>query len=176
MYQGKHLAPKAKKKIAASRRKRKATLILSLVLILGAAIGGTMAYFTDNTASNSEFSVGQVSCSVSKDGDTYIVKNDGTVPACVRVTVVVNWEDQDGIIHWTKPNASISFDNAAWTVIGGYYYYNSVMAAKSSVTGPVVKILDSADSVPTGYSAKIQVLVEAVQENSDAWDFTPIGN
>ena len=49
MYQGKHLAPKAKKKVAASHRKRKVALILSLVLILGGAIGVTMAYFTDNT-------------------------------------------------------------------------------------------------------------------------------
>ena len=38
MYQGKYVAPKAKKKIAASRRNRKVALILSLVLILGGAI------------------------------------------------------------------------------------------------------------------------------------------
>lgn len=173
MYQGKHLAPKAKKKIAASRRKRKVTLILSLVLILGAAIGGTMAYFTDNTASNSEFSVGQVSCTVSQSGDTYAITNNGTVPACIRATVVVNWVDENGVIHWTTPNASISFNNGAWTQKGGYYYCNSVLAANTSVKGPVVTISDTA---PTGYSAKIQVLVEAVQENSDAWDSTPSGN
>ena len=52
MYKGKYLTQEAKKKIAASRRNRKVALILSLVLILGGAIGGTMAYFTDNTASN----------------------------------------------------------------------------------------------------------------------------
>lgn len=171
MYQGKHLAPK--KKIAASRRKRKATLILSLVLILGAAIGGTMAYFTDNTASNSEFSVGQVSCTVSQSGDTYAITNNGTVPACIRATVVVNWADENGTVHWKKPSANISFDANTWTVRNGYYYCNSVVAANSSVNGPVVTISDTA---PTGYSAKIQVLVEAVQENSDAWDFTPSGN
>ena len=173
MYQGKHLAPKAKKKIAASRRKRKATLILSLVLILGAAIGGTMAYFTDNTASNSEFSVGQVSCTVSQSGDTYAITNNGTVPACIRATVVVNWADENGTVHWTKPSANISFDANTWTAHNGYYYCNSVVAANTSVTGPVVTISEPA---PDGYTAKIQVLVEAVQENSDAWDFTPSGN
>lgn len=167
MYQGKYAAQKAKKKIAASHRNRKVALLLSLVLILGGAIGGTMAYFTDNTASNSAFSVGQVSCSVSQSGDTYIVKNDGTVPASVRVAVVVNWEDQDGIIHWTKPNASISFGNGAWIEHGGYYYYNSAIAANSSVTGPSITVTEEA---PDGYSAKIHVLLEAVQEGTDAWD------
>lgn len=173
MYQGKHLAPKAKKKIAASRRKRKATLILSLVLILGAAIGGTMAYFTDNTASKSAFSVGRVSCTVSQIEDTYIVTNDGTVPACVRVTVVVNWADENGTVHWKKPSANISFDANTWTERNGYYYCNSVVAANNSVTGPVVTISEPA---PDGYSAKIQVLVEAVQEGANAWDSTPSGN
>lgn len=86
MYKGKYLTQEAKKKIAASRRNRKVALILSLVLILGGAIGGTMAYFTDNTASNSEFSVGQVSCTVSQSGDTYAITNNGTVPACIRAT------------------------------------------------------------------------------------------
>ena len=173
MYQGKHLAPKAKKKVAASHFRRKLTLMLSLALILAGAIGGTMAYFTDNTATNSAFSVGQVSCSVSQSGDTYIVKNDGTVPASVRVAVVVNWEDENGTIHWTKPNASLHFDNGAWTQRDGYYYCNSAIAAKSSVNGPTVTISEAA---PDGYSAKIQVLVEAVQENTNAWDFTPSGN
>lgn len=173
MYQGKHLAPKAKKKIAASRRNRKIALILSLVLILGGAIGGTMAYFTDNTASNSAFSVGQVSCSVSQDEDTYAITNNGNVPACIRATVVVNWADENGTVHWTKPSANISFDANTWTAHNGYYYCNSVVAANTSVTGPVVTISEPA---PDGYSAKIQVLVEAVQENSDAWDFTPSGN
>lgn len=173
MYQGKHLAPKAKKKIAASRRKRKVTLILSLLLILGAAIGGTMAYFTDNTASKSAFSVGRVSCTVSQSGNTYIVTNDGTVPACVRVTVVVNWENEDGELSWITPDATISFDSSMWTEQGGCYYYHSPIAANASVTGPSITVTGEA---PDGYSAKIQVLVEAVQEGANAWDSTPSGN
>lgn len=173
MYQGKHLAPKAKKKIAASRRKRKVTLILSLLLILGAAIGGTMAYFTDNTASNSAFSVGQVSCSVSQTEDTYAITNNGTVPACIRATVVVNWADENGTVHWKKPSANINFDTNTWTQGNGYYYCKSVLAANTSVTGPSITVTGEA---PDGYSAKIQVLVEAVQEGANAWDSTPSGN
>lgn len=173
MYCGKYLAQKEKKKTAVSYLKRKVALIISLIIILGGAIGGTVAYFTDNTVSNRVFSIGEVSCSVSRLGDTYIVTNDGTVPACVRVAVVVNWEDQSEVLHWTKPNAVISFDNDAWTEKDGYYYYNSVIAANSSVNGPVVTISEAA---PNGYFPKIQVLVEAVQENSDAWEFAHSGN
>lgn len=176
MYQDKRIARKAKKKTAASHRKRKAALILSLVLMLGAAIGGTMAYFTDNTASNSSFSVGQVSCSVLQEGNKYIVKNDGTVPASVRVAVVANWENQDGLTHWTKPNPIIEFndDPSPWdTGTDGFYYSKSAIAAGTYVEFPAVTI---EGTVPDGYSAKIQILVEAVQENSDAWVFTPSGN
>lgn len=173
MYQGKHLAPKAKKKIAASHFRRKLTLMLSLALILAGAIGGTMAYFTDKTATKSAFSVGQFSCSLSQSGDTYVISNNGTVPMYVRAAVRVNWENENGELHWTTPDATVSFNSSTWTEQGGCYYYNSPIAANASVTGPSVTVTEEA---PDGYSAKIQVLVEAVQEGTNAWDFTPSGN
>ena len=127
------------------------------------------------TPSNSAFSVGQVSCTVSQSGDTYTITNNGTVPACIRATVVVNWADGNGTIHWTKPSANINFDADTWTEHNGYYYCNSAVAANSSVTGPVVTITETA---PDGYTAKVQVLVEAVQDNvaDDAWGYSPSGN
>ncbi|MBQ4652215.1 MAG: hypothetical protein IJB78_05820 [Oscillospiraceae bacterium] len=167
MNQGKHLSREAKKKIAASRLRRKAVLLLSLILILVGAIGGTMAYFTDYTISVKTFSVGQVSCSVSRSGDTYVINNNGTVPMCVRAAVRVNWENEDGELHWTTPDATVSFNSSTWTEQGGCYYYNSPIAANTSVTGPSITVTEEA---PDGYSAKIHVLLEAVQEGADAWD------
>ena len=167
MYQGKYAAQKAKKKIAASHFRRKLTLMLSLALILAGAIGGTMAYFTDYTISVKTFSVGQVSCSLSQSGDTYVISNNGTVPMYVRAAVRVNWENEDGELHWTTPDATISFDSSVWTEQGGCYYYHSPIAANTSVTGPSITVTEEA---PDGYSAKIHVLLEAVQEGTDAWD------
>lgn len=167
MNQGKYLSREAKKKIAASRLRHKTVLLLSLILILVGAIGGTMAYFTDYTISVKTFSVGQVSCSLSQSGDTYVINNNGTVPMYVRAAVRVNWENEDGELHWTTPDATVSFNSSTWTEQGGCYYYNSPIAANASVTGPSVTVTEEA---PDGYSAKIHVLVEAVQEGTDAWD------
>lgn len=167
MNQGKYLSREARMKIAASRRNRKIALLLSLVVILVGAIGGTMAYFTDYTFSVKTFTVGQVSCSLSQSGDTYVISNNGTVPMYVRAAVRVNWENEDGELHWTTPDATISFDSSVWTEQGGCYYYHSPIAANASVTGPSVTVTEEA---PDGYSAKIHVLVEAVQEGTDAWD------
>ena len=174
MSQGKYEVPKTKKKNAASLRKRKLALALSLVLILGAAIGGTMAYFTDNSLSGTSFSVGQVSCSVSQEGNRYIVTNEGNVPVYVRAAVVVNWVNENGVIQWTKPMPDIRFENSAWKEVDGYYYFQSVLDAKSTVNGPSVTV---SEIPPTGFSPKIQFLVEAIQQGAaqEAWGYSPSG-
>lgn len=173
MYQSKHITPKTKKKAAASCRKRRMALILSLVLILTAVIGGTAAYFIDSALSISHFSVGEVSCSVAiaEDNSSVTVTNTGNVPACVRVAVVANWVNDDGI-HYTQPTLTCTSDD--WTKNDGIYYYNSVVP----VDGYVTLSFTSDDTAPDGYTLQIQALAEAIQENAaaEAWGFSPSGN
>ena len=176
MYQGKHLIQKTKKKGAVSYRKRQVALMLSLALILTAAIGGTVAYFMDSEWSISNLLIGKVSCTVevANDNSSIKVTNTGNVPANIRVAVVANWSNYTGI-HYTQPQVVIGRD-AGWTYnsADGFYYYNTTVGANQTVTLPI----NVTGTAPDGYTLQIQALAEAIQENAaaDAWGFSPSGN
>ena len=173
MYQGKHLAQKPKKKAAVSYRKRRVALILSLALILTAAIGGTAAYFMDSEWITSNLRIGKVSCTVNvaSDNSSVTVTNSGNVPAYVRVAVVANWVNDTGI-HYTQP--TLTYNSNGWTQKGDIHYCNSVVP----VGGQVTLTFTSDGSAPSGYHLQIQALAEAIQTNavSDAWGYSPSGN
>ncbi len=177
MYQSKHLAPKTRKKPAASYRKRKLMLIMSVALLLTMAIGGTAAYFMDTEFSSNSFGVGRVSCAVSiaEDKNSVTVQNTGNVPANIRVAVVANWasETEAGSIHYTQP--ALSIDSSGWSAGNdGFYYYASAVAANQSLTLPI----SVAGEAPDGYSLQLHALAEAIQENAaaNAWGYSPSGN
>ena len=177
MYQSKHLAPKTRKKPAASCRKRKLMLIMSAALLLSMAIGGTAAYFTDSEFSSSGFGVGKVSCAVSiaEDNSSVTVENTGNVPANIRVALAASWacDTEAGSIHYTQPTFSV--DAEGWSEAeDGFYYYASAVEANTSLTLPICV----AGEAPDGYSLQLQVLAEAIQENAaaNAWEYYPGGN
>ena len=175
MHKSEHLARKAKEKAAVFGHKRRLALALSLVLILAAAVGGTLAYLMDTDSSASGFTVGKVSCSVSvaDDQSSVTVENTGNVSSNVRVALVANYVSETAI-HYTQPQ--ISADDAQWSYneADGYYYCNNSVGAGSSVTlGISVQ-----GAAPAGYKLQITALAEAIQPGAaaDAWGYSPLGN
>ncbi len=173
MYQGEHLTQKPKMNAAVSYRKRRVALMLSLALILTAAIGGTAAYFMDSEWTISNLLIGKVSCTVvvADDNSSITVTNTGNVPANIRVAVVANWSNDTGI-HYTQP--MLNYTSTDWTPQDDILYYNSVVSVGGSAT---LNFTSSGDQ-PDGYTLQIQALAEAIQENAaaDAWGFSPSGN
>ena len=181
MYQGKHSTQNENKKTAASRPVRRVALILALVLILGGAVGGTVAYFMDSDFSSSSLEIGKVECTVRKAEDTYdyTVTNTGNTSAYIRVAVVANWVDNSGAVHYTQPAVTVtSDDDSAVEIVenenDGFYYSKSAVAAGSNVTFSV----GTSDTKPTGYELQVQILAEAIQENAAAevWGYPSSGN
>lgn len=177
MYQSKHLAPKTRKKPAASCRKRKLMLIMSVALLLSMAIGGTAAYFADSEFSSSGFGLGKVSCAVSiaEDKSSVTVQNTGNVPASIRVALAANWasDTEDNSIYYSQPALSVNAEG--WSEAeDGFYYYASAVEANASLILPV----SVAGEAPEGYSLQLQALAEAIQENAaaNAWEYYPGGN
>lgn len=179
MHKSEHLARKAKEKAAVFGHKRRLALALSLVLILAAAVGGTLAYLMDTDSSASGFTVGKVSCSVSVADDqrSVTVSNTGNVSSNVRVALVANWvgEKDSSAIHYTQPQISAG-DASEWSYneADGYYYCNNSVGAGSSVTlGISVQ-----GAAPAGYRLQITALAEAIQPGAaaDAWGYSPLGN
>lgn len=132
MYQGKYNQQHQQRR----RRRRKLNnraliLLTSLVLIVGMAAGGTVAWLIANTGAVQNTMIpAKVPISITEtvSGTTktsVAVTNNGNTDAYIRVAIVANAVDSSGnVIDGTAPKFSVS---SSWTEIDGYYYYNGIV-------------------------------------------------
>lgn len=113
MYKGTHVKKGGGARVYMSRT---TALLIAIVMIVGAAIGSTVAYLiarSDSMVNN--FTYATVSCAVtenvvngnSKNGVQ--VQNTGTTDAYIRADVVVNWIDADGKILPRLPRMQLHY-------------------------------------------------------------------
>ena len=127
--------------------KKKKTIIAITTLLLVVVVGATFAYYTSNTSFENVFNAGKYKITLTEEfvspdnwvpGETVpktvTAKNDGTVPAAVRISYTEQWTKEiDGvetdITSQVTPNpAIINFANQGdWTSSNGYYYYKYIL-------------------------------------------------
>ena len=127
--------------------KKKKRLITTIGLLLIAIVGATFAYYTSNTSFENVFNAGKYKVTLTEvfespdnwvPGETIpktvTAKNEGTVPAAVRISYTEQWlKEIDGvetdITTQVSPNpAIINFANQNdWTSSNGYYYYKYIL-------------------------------------------------
>lgn len=166
------------------RRGRMATVVLSLVLLLALAVGGTVAWLSARTPQvTNHFTPAYVTCEVTETFDkTNGVKNDvnvtntSNVDAYLRVKLVTyRTNDAGQHIGGTAelPKFTLGKD---WVEKDGYYYYTLPVAPGQQ---PATNLADSMtltasyDDVDGGKQA-IDVMAEAIQSApekavADAW-------
>ena len=204
MYQGKHSAQPIDNArrgaspahdVTPSRRRsarrhggRPLALLLALILVVGAAAGGTLAWLTQTTQTeNNNFSYGTVSCAINesfngtKKSDV-TVTNTGNTPAYIRAACIVNWVDAQGNIVANVPAdyTYSSIPGAGWIAgSDGYYYYNGVVAPDATTAG---SLLTCTSSHPEDgeYTLSVKVIASAVQATprtavNEAWPGNPLG-
>ena len=204
MYQGKHSAQPIDNArrgaspahdVTPSRRRsarrhggRPLALLLALILVVGAAAGGTVAWLTQTTGTaNNSFEYGRVSCAINEDftGTTksnVTVKNTGNTPAYIRATYVVNWLDNDGNIAASVPEgySYILTENpdGKWTKRDdGYFYYLTTVAPQESTLGSLLTCTAVRPENPE-YRLSVEILATAIQSTpakavTEAWGVTP---
>lgn len=205
MYQGKHSAQPAGRArrgaspahdVTPSRRRsarrhggRPLALLLALILVVGAAAGGTVAWLTQTTETkNNSFEYGRVSCAVSENfvgGSTkenVQITNNGNIPAYIRATYVVNWLDKDGNIAASVPEGySYSLTEnpgGKWTKHDdGYFYYLTPVAPQESTPGSLLTCTVTRPENPE-YRLSVEILATAIQDTpakavTEAWGVTP---
>lgn len=122
--------------------KKKKTLVAIALMFLIIVIGATFAVFMSTADYNNDFNLGNYNI-VTKEiftspdnwapGDTIpkvlTAKNEGTIPASVRMSYTEEWTDQDGnVVNMPAGTAIINFTTPSnWTENNGYYYYNNVL-------------------------------------------------
>lgn len=135
--------------------KRKILLLaLSLCMVAILAVGGTLAYFTDEATKTNTFTVGNVDIDLTEpkwdeDGsgdapDVYpgeplakdpTIENIGANPCFVRVKVegldqFTTEFGEDAMITLRYKYAD-GYNTTDWTYYNGYYYYNKVLATEA---------------------------------------------
>ena len=173
MYQKEHFYDKRKPNI---RLNRTAVLIMAVLLLLGVAVGSTVAFLITNTGPvENKFAYASVSCEVKEDfnGNTkknVQITNTGSTDAYIRATYVVNWVDVKGNIAASDPEGySYSLTknlDSKWIEKDGYFYYTSPIAPGDSTQGSLLTCTVTYPDNPE-YTLSVEVLAEAIQSTPD---------
>lgn len=174
MYQGEHMnnggAPKARKT---------ATLLVAIVLLLGVAVGTTVAYLIDRTKpieNKFEYAKTDVTVEEKFDGTTKSnvqVKNESNIPVYIRATYVVNWVDKDGNIVTSVPTGYVidekkNPDNEWIEGTDGYFYYPTPVQPGHLTDGSLLYCKVTYPENPE-YTLNVEILATAIQsEPKDA--------
>ncbi len=150
MYNGKYAKRPARKHRRGTRRI--SAIMVSLLLLLTLAIGGTLAYLVTNTGPvENTFTPGTVTCRVEEDPKpdkpvifdgsvkkNVNVRNTGNVPAYLRVKLISYRVNDDGNrIGGDSSIPEFALD-ADWKQYGDHYYYIHPVAAGETPAAPLI--------------------------------------
>jgi len=169
MYQNKPTPRPAKRQ----RRSRANVLLLSLLFVAVFAIGGTLAYFTNQQDPvENTFAPSNVDCTITEEFDGRIkkdvnVQNSGDTDVFIRVKLVsyrINNEDER--IGGLAPIPAFT-PGSGWVEYGGLYYYTAPVAPGAAPQAPLIgsdgiQLAGPYDDLYGGYQV-IEVLAEAIQ-------------
>lgn len=181
-YDGKYLQSEHKQ---LRRPKRLATLLVSLLLVLGVAVGGTVAFLSTRTDSKENtFTPSEVTCEVTETFNNNVksqvaVKNTGDTTAFIRAAINVTWMSNQDAANQTV-SAKVPVKDTDYSIIfakntnwiqgaDGYYYYQLPVDPQGS-TGVLIeecKLLNYA-SVPDGYHLSVEIVASAIQSAPDS--------
>lgn len=182
MYPGAHSRKDSKLRFPTNKA---AVLLLSMILLIGIAVGTTVAFLVARTEPmKSTFEYAKVSCEVTGSKENVQIKNTGNTAAYIRATYVVTWRDAYGKVAVSVPGGysytlTENLSNNWKKGTDGYFYYTSPVAPGNSTL----------DSLPTcnvtypdnpEYTLSAEILAEAIQSEpaeavQQAWGATLVG-
>jgi len=182
MYPGAHSRKDSKLRFPTNKA---AVLLLSMILLIGIAVGTTVAFLVARTEPiKSTFEYAKVSCEVTGSKENVQIKNTGNTAAYIRATYVVTWRDAYGKVAVSVPGGysytlTENLSNNWKKGTDGYFYYTSPVAPGNSTL----------DSLPTcnvtypdnpEYTLSVEILAEAIQSEpaeavQQAWGATLVG-
>ena len=168
-------------------RGRLAMMVLSIVLLLGVAIGGTIAWLsTKTTPVTNTFIPAEVTCKVEEvfDPDTgektnVNVTNNGNIAVYIRVKLVT-YRTNDAGQHIGGTAELPQFTTGKnWVEHGGYYYYTLPVAPGKEPAANLADrmTLEKSYKDADGGKQALDVMAEAIQSEpekavGEAWSVT----
>ena len=173
-YEARHLQRRRKR-----RSKKTGMLFLSLLLVIGMVVGGTVAWLSTKSAPiTNTFLPSHVSCSVTEEfnGTTkrnVNVTNTGNIDAYIRVKLVTYRVNNEGDHIGGTAEIPDFTPGAGWVENGDYYYYTKPVAPDEQPETSLIDSItltgsyDDADDADGGKQV-IEVMAEAIQANGVA--------
>ena len=180
MYPGAHSRKDSKPRFPTNKA---AVLLLSMILLIGIAVGTTVAFLVARTEPmKSTFEYAKVSCEVTGSKENVQIKNTGNTAAYIRATYVVTWRDMSGNVVPSVPkDYSYSLTenpDKTWKKIGDYFYYPTPVESGSSTLGSLLNCTVTHPANPE-YVLNVEILTSTIQSTpanavTEAWGVTPV--
>ena len=165
------------KKAAHSGAKRSLVLVVSVLVLLLAVAGGTLAWLTAQDSVTNTFSPAYVTCKVEEtfngtEKTNVQIKNTSDIPAYIRAYIVVTWKDADDAddnvygklpVEGTDYTMTMSSGTAWKKGSDGYYYYTSPVAADDTTGVLISSCTEKTEKAPAGYRLSVEIIAEAIQ-------------
>ena len=158
-------------------------LLISLVLILTFAVGGTLAYIATQTGSVvNTFTPASTGTRVDEEFNGEIkehvkITNIGEIPIYVRAKIIFSWKDNDSNVSSdpVRPDdykITGSLGDGWIKGIDGYYYYIESIKPTESTTYLIERC--EALTKKEGYNLSVEIITQSIQAQpttavNDAW-------
>lgn len=165
-YEARHLQRRHKR-----RSKKTGMLFLSLLLVIGMVVGGTVAWLSTKSAPiTNTFLPSHVSCSVAEEfnGTTKSnvnVTNTGDIDAYIRVKLVTYRVNDEGDHIGGIAKIPDFTPGTDWVKKGDYYYYTKPVAPGTKPADALISSITLTDPYDDADGGKpvIEVMAEAIQ-------------
>jgi len=176
MYQGKH------RKKSRRNSMKSGILVVSFILLVALAVGGTIAFLADDTDPVvNQFTPSKITTEVEEklNGDTKSdveIKNTGDTTAWIRAAVVITWQDEDGNVYGKAPVENEDY-TITWNLNDGgwvegddsfYYWTKPVKSEKEAPNDCLTGVLITeckpvSGKAPDGYSLTVEIIGSGIQ-------------
>lgn len=187
MYQEKE---KSKVFKTLKKSKKSMALLASLLLLVFATVGGTVAFLMDKTNEKvNQFTPSEITTTVVEElnGQTKSnvkIQNTGDTEAYIRAAVVVTWKDKDGNVYGKAPIEGTDYtidwyeegdddSESNWKKgVDGFYYWTkpvngsreSDVSESSTYTGTLIKSCTVSESTPVDdYFLNVEIIGSSIQ-------------
>ena len=179
MYLGAHSRKDSKPRFPTNKA---AVLLLSMILLIGIAVGTTVAFLVARTEPmKSTFEYAKVSCEVTGSKESVQIKNAGNTAAYIRATYVVTWRDAYGKVAVSVPGGysytlTENLGNYWNKGADGYFYYSLPVSPGNSTQDSLLTCNVTYPDNPE-YTLSVEILAEAIQSEpteavQQAWGAT----
>lgn len=164
-----------------NRCKKSTVFAVSVCLLFGVMIVGTVAFLLDKSGSvTNTFTPSKITTTVDEklNGSTkkdVSIKNTGDTDAWIRAKVIITWQDENGNVYGSQPKAGTDYEikwnlpenpseDAYWvTGSDGFYYWTNPVSTNDKTGILIEECTYQKDKAPDSYALTVEIIASGIQ-------------